>query len=670
MLGVLYLIICIGVGFSICYFAFPDLYSYTYKTYDNKSINLSPYVLLVPAWFITGVISTTWLVYLVALISRNAGSPLTVANGIILPLGLGFWLVTLYIKRRKTSDIKMFYNDNKTVAKEFILFGLVMLLAIILMWSTFYSKEGKLYIGVSVFSDFSPHIGMIRSFSYGNNFPTSYSHYAGEDIKYHFMFQFLAGNLEFLGMRIDWAFNIPSILSFVCAFMLLYVLALKITGRIMAGVLSCLFFAFRSSRALLTYLSNLPEGQSIWKALRENTVFIGDTPNENWGLWNLNVYCNQRHFALGIGTMIFILILFLPHLYEMFYNDGNKLTFNKIFFSKDGWLIKNIRYPVALGILLGSLSFFHGAAVIGCLLVLFVIAILSKRRLEFVITAVITVILSLLQTRLFNDGAAISPKFLFGFIAETKTIFGVVSYLDKLLGIMPVVIFASFLYSNWVKRHTLIAFIAPLIFAFTVSLTVDVTVNHKYIMMSCIFLGIFAADFIAGMFDRKDTVWSIAAIALVIMMTATGIYDFATLLRKNSKEGKVILNMEDPITEFVINNSCSKDIFLTDTYTINQLVFGGAMLFQGYQYYAWSAGYDTGYRDIMLRKMYEASTPEELDALVKENNIRFIVVEYANRVSDVYDINEENIMSAYECVFEIGSGEWKFSIYDTTKRLY
>jgi len=671
MLGVIYLLLCFGVGWAICSYALWDLSSYTFRTYDGKKIYLSPYLLLFPAWFITGVLATTWPVYLIASLAAGTQSPLTVANAAILPAALCFWAVAFYNKRiRKKSKPRIFCGDLKTVVKESILFGLVMLLAMILMWSTFYVKDGKIYIGITVFSDFSPHIGMIRSFSCGNNFPTSYSHYAGADIKYHFMFQFLAGNLEFLGMRIDYAFNIPSIISFVCAFMLLYVLAVKITGRVCSGILACVFFAFRSSKALITFLSDLPENKSIWQALRENTEFIGDTPHEDWGLWNLNVYCNQRHFAFGLGAVFFILILFLPCLYEMFCYNKDKLSFRKIFFSKEGWKVKNIRYPVALGILLGSLSFFHGSAVIGCLLILFVMAILSNRRLEYLITAVITVLLAVLQSGYFINGSAVSPKFLFGFIAENKTFFGVVSYIERLLGVMPIIIFAAFLFAGIVERYIIGAFLAPFVFAFTVSLTADVTVNHKYIMMSCILLGIFAAHLIARMFDRKQAMWNIAAGLLIIMMTATGIYDFATILKKNSGDGKIVLNMEDPLTEFVIHNSDSKDIFLTDPYTINQMVLGGAMLFQGHQYYAWSAGYDTAYRDIMVRRMYEADTPEELDMLVKENNIRFIVVEHANRVSENYDLNEDNIRATYECVYEEGEGEWKLSVYDTSKILY
>ncbi len=705
MLGIIYLLLCFGVGWAICSLCFPGLHRITLSTYDKGDLKLSPYILLLPVWFIIGVLSMTWSVYLIALAASHLEEPLIIANAIIIPLAFVFFTFIYYFKiiKNKESIHPMLCEDKKTRVKEWIVFGFVTLLAFILMWSTFYVKDGQLNIGVSVFSDFSPHIGMIRSFSYGNNFPTSYSHYAGADIRYHFMFQFLAGNLEFLGMPIDYAFNIPSILSFISAFMLLYVLTLKITGRVISGLLALLFFAFRSGKALFLYISEIPKGKNIIKVLWDNTNFIGDTPHEDWGLWNLNVYCNQRHLALGLAAMFFVIIMFLPHLYEMFErlrinNKANKagkagkanidnktkidnndsidsncgmiwINLRLIFFSKEGWKIKSVRYPVALGILLGGLSFFHGSAVIGCILVLFVIAIFSNRRLEFLITAVIATLLSMLQTGYFIEGTAVSPKLLFGFIAENKTIFGLASYLERLLGILILVIIIAFIFGKHIERYLIFAFIAPLAFAVTVSLTVDVTVNHKYIMMSCILLGIFAALLITRTLDMKSLVFKTVGVVLIIMMTLTGIYDFTTVLRKNSIEGKIILNMEDLTTDFIRENSDSKDVFLTDAYAINQVVFGGAMLYQGHQYYAWSAGYDTDYRDIMVGRMYGADSPTELDNLVKENNISFIIIDFGNRSSMQYELNEDNIRSTYECVYETGYGDWNISIFDTSKRL-
>ncbi len=693
MLGLLYLILSFTVGWAICTYSFPGLAELTRTDYLKRKISLSPYLLLFPAWYITGTLAITWVTYLTAYIFGNKAEPLFYANLIVMPIALLGSAVAIYLKiwKPKRFQTKLISDDKKIFKMELILLAAITVLALVLMWTTFYVKGDKLYIGVSVFSDFSPHVGMIRSFSYGNNFPTAYPHYAGEDIRYHFMFQFLAGNLEYLGLRIDYAFNIPSILSFISAFLLLYIMAVKITGKIGAGVLSCLFFAFRSAKTLFTYLAKIPKGTGILDALSENTSFISDTPHEDWGLWNLNVYCNQRHLAFGLSVFFLIMIMFLPHLFEMFegmkelkfhkseHNKKNyqesllyrfSIWFKFIFFTKEAWICSDMRRAAAAGILLGSLSFFHGAAVFGCLTVLFVMAVISSRRLEYLITAIITVFLSLLQTKLFIDGSAVTTDFFFGFIAENKTLFGVASYLERLLGILPFVLLAAFCLEKGVGRYLLLAFSAPLIFAFTVSLTVDVTVNHKYIMMSAILLGIFAASLIMKLFERRDLMLKLVGVLLIVMLTSTGIYDFITVLKKNTPERAIVLNLNDPLTNWIDKESNSKDIFLTDCYTINQVVLGGAMLFEGWSYYPWSAGYDTNKRTEQVKLMYEAQTPAQLDALVKDNGIRYIIVDRDNRESQEYVVNEENIQATYERVYQDGEGECRVTIYDANKLLY
>lgn len=697
MIGILYLILCFSLGWVICSYGYPDLVQITKSSYNKHKICFSPYLMLFPVWFIIGTLAMTWATYITAYIFNRMEEPLLYANGVIIPLTTIIIIVSLIagnkkgeVSRESTStnkikklsnDMSLICDDEKVRNIELVLLLGITALAFILMWRTFFIKDGDLYVGVSVFSDFSPHIGMIRSFSYGNNFPTSYSHYAGSDIKYHFMFQFLVGNLEYLGLRIDYAFNIPSILSFISAFLLLYLLALKITGKIGVGILACLFFAFRSSKALFTFLSQVPKGTGVIQALNENTAFIGETPHEDWGLWNLNVYANQRHLAFGLGLIFFIIILFLGRAYGMnetiknlaaWLKDGKEKTkinfgtlIEYIFFSKEGWEVDNLRYSVVSGILLGSLSFFHGSAVIGCLLVLFIVAIIAKHRLEFAILAIITIVIALLQTSFFIDGSAVGFEYLFGFIAENKTIFGVASYLERLLGILPLVLLVGFCLQGFVDRHIMLAFTLPLIFAFTVSLTVDVTVNHKYIMLSCILLGIYAADLVIKILERGEWVVRLAGFALIIALTATGIYDFMTVVKKNTPENSIVLDLEDPLTKWIDENSVSKDIFLTSNYSINQVVLGGAMLYQGWQYFGWSAGYDTMYRDSMVKQMYEASSPSELDRLVKKNNIRFIIVDHDNRYSLDYSLNEENIRNTYISVYTQGEGDWKISIYDT-----
>lgn len=102
------------------------------------------------------------------------------------------------------------------------------------MFYVFYIRNGELYSGFSVYGDYAPHTAMMRSFSKGNNFPTEYPHFGGQDVKYHFMFQFLVGNLEFLGIRLDFAYNIESVLALLGFLMLLYSIAKRLTASLAA----------------------------------------------------------------------------------------------------------------------------------------------------------------------------------------------------------------------------------------------------------------------------------------------------------------------------------------------------------------------------------------------------------------------------------------------------
>ncbi|MDE8682469.1 hypothetical protein PZH33_21110, partial [Blautia schinkii] len=89
----------------------------------------------------------------------------------------------------------------------------------------------------------------------GNKFPTEYPHFGGQDVKYHFMFQFLVGNLEFLGIRRDFAYNIESVLALLGFLMLLYSIAKRLTSSLAAGILTFVLFFFRSSLSFFHFVT-------------------------------------------------------------------------------------------------------------------------------------------------------------------------------------------------------------------------------------------------------------------------------------------------------------------------------------------------------------------------------------------------------------------------------
>ena len=309
MLGIIYLLLAGMLGCEAS----------KMLTGEGRSVSgINRIWLMLPASFGVGTLLLTWMVYIISWffsVVGKAENPLLYGN-IIGMTGAAVIMILLSVQKYRKQGSYRIWNIDKTqdkrrLKKEILLFGLLTVFITYMMFYVFYIKDGILYSGLTVYGDYAPHTAMMRSFSAGNNFPTQYPHYGGADVKYHFMFQFLTGNLEYLGMRIDFAYNIVSTLSLVGFLMLLYQLALRITGKMCCGVLALFLFFFRSGMAFLRFVWEHIQAGNLVETLEENTSFIGYTVNENWGLWNFNVYLNQRHLAFGLLIVSLVIWLFM-----------------------------------------------------------------------------------------------------------------------------------------------------------------------------------------------------------------------------------------------------------------------------------------------------------------------------------------------------------------------
>jgi len=680
MLGVVYILLCVLCGSAICGLLFKNLGK------PAEEAGLPAFMVKLPAWYLIGTLAVTWPVYLFSYLFQNTGKPLLWGNLVTWLLAIAFIVVVLLVNKEKKSVNEMlsgsrtkefFFMEKESQAYGPILFTIAAVAFTgFLMFLTFKVLGNSIYVGYSVFSDFAPHLGMIRSFSESNNFPTQYAHFAGEDIRYHFMFQFMVGNLEFLGMRLDFAFNLPSMFGMIGTYMLLFVLVVRLTKSRLCGYLTALLFTFRSSFTVFRYMAEQPK-DNVWNALKTNTEFLGYTQNENWGLWNLNVYCNQRHLAFALAMLVLAILLFFPYVEAMgkkllAVQKGEKLTFadrieqlKTLFFSKTAFGVKDVKFAVGMGVFLGALAFWNGSALVATLAMLFFMAAVSDYRLDYLITAVIVLILYFLQSKLFVEGSVVSPAYFFGFLAENKTAWGVVLFIVELTGIVLFVAIAGATMVKGTVRYMLLVFLVPFVLAFTLALTGDITVNHKWIMMSLMLVSMFAAIVLTNLFKSGDWLKRAVAIVLLFVLTATGVYDLTTVVKRN--ENYLVFSYDDPVTNWIAENATCDDIFLTPYYSLNNVVMGCAMLYYGWPYYAWSAGYDTYSREREVKKMYEASSVDKLDALVEEHNIRYIIVDHDCRTSSEYDVREDVIEAAYESVFEHDTGDWMVRIFDTTK---
>ena len=628
-------------------------------------------------WFLApvslgiGILLLTWMVYAVSwLVSVCVGTenPLFYGNlagvltgaAAVLYLGAG--------RRKRAADtygLTQMITDRRAFKKELIYFGILFACVTYMMFYVFYIHGGRIYSGFTVYGDYAPHTAMMRSFSQGNNFPTQYPHFGGEDVKYHFMFQFLCGNLEYLGLPLDWAYNVPSILSLMGFLMLLYLLAVRITGKTSCGVLTGILFFFRSGTAFFAYVLEHIKSGDLLDALAENTSFIGYTLNENWGLWNFNVYLNQRHLAFGLLVISAAVWIYMDWLEAGLAHEERGLVWLKgRLFSQTAWKSRNLETALLLGMFLGLLAFWNGAALIGGLLILMGFGIFSDGKLDYAVTAAAAVFFSLLQSRIFIRGQAMSPKLQFGFLAEEKTLWGVIVYLFLMSGVFFLGLGVLAIFCDRKGRVILFSFLFPAIFAFTVSLTPDINVNHKYIMISYAFLAIFWADALCRLF-RRGIGGKITAVILSLCLTVTGIYDFAIILRGNGPGRRVSVKAESGVTDWLSENLGKNDLLLTPQYSMNEVTMSGVMMYCGWPYYAWSAGYDTNYRAAQAVTIYTTADREELKETVEKERITYILFEEGMEFEQ-RECREDVIRSVYPEVFE--SEDRRIRIYETTDK--
>ncbi len=725
MIAVLYIVLAWYTGTSIVKRIVPYILNIDrVRCLTGHRVELGKWMIILPGSFLTGTLIMTWVTYTAAYIFKNTRYPLLIGNIVSIVL---FSLIAFYRVNKNKHVFIGIYTRIKTGFQKFNkqnYIELVFIIVVTAVWSffmfrSFIIRGNTMYVGYSVFSDFGPHLSVIRSFSLGSNFPSEYPHFAGSGMRYHFMFQFLVGNLEYLGMPLDWAFNLPSIISIVSFHMLLYSLTMMLFNRKLTALLTSVFFFFRSSFAFFTFSRQFENWRGLVSAILKNEEHIGNTLHENWGLWAQKVYVNQRHFPFALGILILILIAILPlyrkmlaqvakamkesfvksetymtesenstELAEKCYNTGMfgknrfltvchkrinscsvqslyqraKLWIKEFAFTADSWLPLDLQRSIATGILLGLLSFWNGAVVIACLGILIVIAACSKHRLEFLIIAVITVVLSYAESTFFIGlgNSAIEPKLTLGFLSGSDNLLEIIKFYVELLGILPFVVLSTlFILPKGGSVLTLV-FFSPILLASTLQLTPDITVNHKYVIIATILLGIIAACLIDSLLKARKFATILTASLLIMAMTITGVVDIITLFNLDKHQLKY--ETDHPVFTWVLSNTDADKIFLTHHYSLDPILLAGRKLFYGWPYYAWSAGYDTDERAQVVRQIYGAEEAEQVQKLVKKHNIGYIVVENENRKSKDYKLNEKLIDEHFTKVY---TGSNNYTIYRT-----
>src|SRR5947208_1207001 len=272
------------------------------------------------AAILSGLLISSWFTYLAGLLFARARQPLLWGNllfGIaaIAVLSWNRWKHKV-IKRAQDASPNPFVPGKylprptgSSVADWLLIAGYVVLVSW-MMFASFNSSDGILRIANQEYSDFGPNTAIMQSFAVGHNFPTEYPHFSGDRIRYHFLFYFQAGNLEFLGLGPVWSLNLLSIIMLVAMLILAMTLGEVVFNSRAVGRLGSLLCFFFGSLSYVPFLRGQGSVRAAIQAIRQRGDFLPSIfpyRGETWGTWSQVTYLNQRHFASAIGILLLVL---------------------------------------------------------------------------------------------------------------------------------------------------------------------------------------------------------------------------------------------------------------------------------------------------------------------------------------------------------------------------
>jgi len=707
MLAILYLALALFFGDRLRRLLLPPAREIYVSLTTRGVSDLPAWLFDLPAAAMMGLPPAMWLTYAAGYLSAKIpglgtlANPLLPANIIAMPMLFILALAMTGRLRERAASLQLRPRPDtappsdpserpadrflRQSAGYFLVLAAFLLFGSWMMRTSLYIDDGQLHAGYSVFSDFAPHTALISSFARGANFPTWYPHFPMDGIRYHFLFYFLCGNLDFLGLPLDWAINLPSLVGLGSFCALLVLLGVLLTGRRPAYFAAPALLFLRSSFGVFTFIRDRrAEGASLVEAIRaigQSTVFVGNTLHEDWGLYAVNVYANQRHLLFGAALLLLLLFLFLPllraGLRPLHPEDGRRPRLLRT----DAWLPPSARMLGAALLIVIGMPYLHGSVLITFLLILAPLAVFSTGRLAHLLVAAAGIASAALQARFFAGGVneAASFSWQFGFLADPPTLWGVLGYCIELYGAA----FLLMLILPWVqpgrfRTVAAAAFLIPFGFAFFISLTPDVTVNHKYLILSAALSNILIVDLVARVWEKPrnlqrarrvdleegraagtPTLWGMpalrarleatrigrialehksrirsawivirrgAAVLLAFLLIATGIADLWVYTQVN--RNTVAMDLNSPLVTWVRENTRPDEVFLTEPLAFNDFFYSGRMVYYGHAYYAWSAGHDTAARDKQYRLLLDGCDGDYnlFRALCLEEGVSYLLV--------------------------------------------
>lgn len=566
----------------------------------------------------------------------------------------------------KTFEKELTRDHTQSLNKwEIALYAVFLWFSMWMMFKTFsYNyQDDQILIGGKIWSDFGANLPLIRSFSYGENWPPEYPIFPGEPIRYHFLFFYLVGMLEKLGLPIHWALNIPSALGFFAIMAMIYALGKRLFRDVRVALLGVVFFVLNGSLSFLQFFGKHPLSASTLHDIVTTGNYTAMGPWDGGkvlGMWHLNVFLNQRHFSVALGILMVFMFVCL------WLENRSRRT--------------HVISAAIFGIVIGFLPLFHKPVMLMFAVVMAVFfLLLPYLRLFLLIAGAVSLsvlgllwLMSLSIAGPASDAISWYPGFT---VHRAKSFVEVLSFFWYQFGLHNLLIPLGMVIAPW--RAKIFVLPALLIFAiaFMFRFSPDILANHKFINFGLIMAQMMSAYALVRAYDffRKPEianvivrrfragVAAVTAVAVILFMTLSGIIDlFAVVNDVNLSVADIKSN---PRARWFYEKTPKNAVVLNSTFFHHPATIAGRKIFMGWAYFTSSAGHDHNGRWQIVKKIYAGENPQVFCPLLRANNISYLTAEDTSDNQDMPPVNHEYFRKNFTPSYVSEDG--KYAVYAT-----
>ncbi|MCX7747430.1 MAG: hypothetical protein N2645_11140 [Clostridia bacterium] len=578
-------------------------------------------------------------------------------------------LTTVIILARRFGLYKEFKNDLSEIANDIPAILFLMVCIVFSCWLYYHSlstNSVNTTVAGGCWSDTMFHNATARTVSMGENIPVQFPYFAANS-KYHFMFDYYSGKIGQLGINTVHALNLMSILTLIALFLLILEFGRTYFKSTAVGILGASMLMFHSSLAVFPWLNeNL--GSGFFEKILRKSGWLSQKPFEDWGLFNLNVFINQRHFPFSLGLLLFIVMVIL-HQRDLMAEDKNSFP---------SGALRQLKPILLIALTAGLLPFWNAVAAGISIIIIGMFAFsMGFKNKNFILmmigAAFLAGIIASPQLLYFKSGNSVLsefPKLHIGYYLEhyeaknpidllqhgIKKLPELLVYYLNVLGIKSLLILAAFFIINLRKKYESLIFAIPFLLANLFQFGYILYDNNKLMIITLVFLNCFAAYFIVWMYNKLKRVTRILPLLLcsllIFTVVAAGILDFMSI--KNL--GVVEVSDSSEFKKWIVERTDPKSIFLSNfsiSYSDNPIT---TVTQSGRKLYVNDGGSAVFYLDERLNNAKEIFAQNrninEIKDMIRREKIDYILIDNNLRNNQSIQLNEQGIHNNFKVQFQ------------------